>query len=375
LTFNGIRLSRYCLTATGAAVAGSLSSAQASQVHTVKTGDNLSSIARKYHITAQDIIQANHLTDRDVLSLGKKLIIPEAPKPVVASASMHSAATIHGDRISVRIGPSVAARRVDLFDMGTPVTVTASQNNWFQVTMADGRDGWVRSDYIKLSAHEATRSNPNLAALSVKLHASAHSCLTIIDAGKVVGSSSHTHGAIHPSKRVVKLKHVSNHHGVASAAHEFHLRHLGRNHFASASHAPHRVNRADRNESTNLSSSDLVRTAVAYRGTPYHYGGTGRGGFDCSGFTSYVYRKKGVSLPHNAAAQFSHGTKVDKSNLEPGDLVFFHCGRRGISHVGIFVGNGKFVHASSPHSGGVRVDSLNAGYYKSTFRGARRVKK
>ena len=64
-----------------------------------------------------------------------------------------------------------------------------------------------------------------------------------------------------------------------------------------------------------------------------------------------------------------------REEFKPGDLVFFHCGRRGISHVGIFVGNGKFVHASSPRSGGVRVDSLNDGYYKSTFRGARRVKK
>ena len=127
--------------------------------------------------------------------------------------------------------------------------------------------------------------------------------------------------------------------------------------------------------SAPAASEDIVRTAYAYRGTPYHYGGTGRGGFDCSGFTSYLYRQKGVALPHSAAGQFNHGQHVSKSDLKAGDLVFFHCGRRGISHVGMYVGNGKFVHASSPHSGGVRVDSLNDGYYQRTFRGARRVKK
>ena len=137
---------------------------------------------------------------------------------------------------------------------------------------------------------------------------------------------------------------------------------------------PCRGRRSSRPEaSAPESESEVVRTAYAYRGTPYHFGGSSRGGFDCSGFTSYVYKKKGVSLPHSAAGQFGHGKQVGSGSMKQGDLVFFHTTRRGIGHVGIYVGEGKFVHASSG-GGRVRVDSLNDGYYKNRFRGARRVK-
>jgi len=86
-----------------------------------------------------------------------------------------------------------------------------------------------------------------------------------------------------------------------------------------------------------------------------------------------VYGEKGVDLPHSAAAQFGRGSRVAKGSLKSGDLVFFSTTRRGISHVGIYVGDGKFVHASSAR-GRVRVDSLAEGYYSDRFRGARRVK-
>lgn len=121
------------------------------------------------------------------------------------------------------------------------------------------------------------------------------------------------------------------------------------------------------------SSNSLIRTAMSCRGTHYRRGGTSRNGFDCSGFTRYVFAKYGVSLPHSSAAQASKGTPVAKSDLKPGDLVFFQTYRRGISHVGIYIGNGSFVHAASRRSGGVRVDSLNSSYYGPRYRGARRV--
>lgn len=120
------------------------------------------------------------------------------------------------------------------------------------------------------------------------------------------------------------------------------------------------------------SDSSLIRIAMACRGTHYVRGGTSRGGFDCSGFTRYVYAKYGVALPHSSAAQAGRGTAVSRGELKPGDLVFFQTYRRGISHVGIYIGNGNFVHAAS-RGRGVTVDALDSAYYASRYRGARRV--
>jgi cell wall-associated NlpC family hydrolase len=120
-------------------------------------------------------------------------------------------------------------------------------------------------------------------------------------------------------------------------------------------------------------NDNLIQTALDCRGSRYRRGGTSRRGFDCSGFTRYVFAKYGVSLPHSSAAQARMGTPVSRDSLRSGDLVFFHTYKRGISHVGIYLDNGRFVHAAT-YGRGVRIDSLNSGYYASRYRCARRVK-
>jgi cell wall-associated NlpC family hydrolase len=111
----------------------------------------------------------------------------------------------------------------------------------------------------------------------------------------------------------------------------------------------------------------VVGIAMQYLGTPYVYGGASPSGFDCSGFIMYVFSQVGVSLPHNAAAQYGVGTPVDRSQLQPGDLVFFN----GLGHAGIYVGGGSFIHA--PHTGDVVKISPMSGWYASTYVGARRL--
>ena len=111
----------------------------------------------------------------------------------------------------------------------------------------------------------------------------------------------------------------------------------------------------------------VVGIAMGYLGVPYVYGGASPSGFDCSGFVMYVFGQIGVSLPHNAAAQYGSGTPVDRSQLQPGDLVFFN----GLGHVGIYVGGGSFIH--SPHTGDVVKISSMTGWYASTYVGARRL--
>lgn len=125
----------------------------------------------------------------------------------------------------------------------------------------------------------------------------------------------------------------------------------------------------------NVSSqaSDLVVNAMGYLGVPYRRGGTGIQGFDCSGFVQAMYENTlGLVLPHNAKAQAAATEKIDKTELQPGDLVFFNTLRRAFSHVGIYVGEGKFIH--SPRVGGeVRIEDMRDSYWVKRFNGARRV--
>ena len=116
--------------------------------------------------------------------------------------------------------------------------------------------------------------------------------------------------------------------------------------------------------------SSVVATAKQYIGSKYVYGGTTTSGFDCSGFTSYVYKQFGISLNRTAAGQYSNGTSISRENLQAGDLVMF--GKSGINHVGIYIGGGQMVHAANP-SRGVTTDTINSGYYNTNYVGARRI--
>ena len=115
----------------------------------------------------------------------------------------------------------------------------------------------------------------------------------------------------------------------------------------------------------------IVDTAKKYLGVPYVWGGTSPKGFDCSGLVQYVFRQHGISLPRVAASQRNAGAYVSRSNLQPGDLVFFSSGGR-ISHVGIYIGNGNMIHA--PQTGDVvKISSINSSYRVRTYAGAVRA--
>jgi cell wall-associated NlpC family hydrolase len=116
----------------------------------------------------------------------------------------------------------------------------------------------------------------------------------------------------------------------------------------------------------------LVEQAMTYLGTPYRRGGTTRRGVDCSGLVGAVYGEQGLDLPRTAAQQFAEGVAVAASDLRPGDLVFFRdTYKRGISHVGIYIGDGRFLHAAGRRHG-VIVSELSRPYYRLRYAGARR---
>jgi len=122
----------------------------------------------------------------------------------------------------------------------------------------------------------------------------------------------------------------------------------------------------------NSKAQAVISYAKQFLGKPYVYGAGGPNAFDCSGFTMFAYKNVGVSLPHSSLQQANKGVKVERNALMPGDLVFFNTSGNGISHVGIYIGGGDFIHASSG-KGKVVITPLTTDYYSARFVTARRV--
>lgn len=118
--------------------------------------------------------------------------------------------------------------------------------------------------------------------------------------------------------------------------------------------------------------SRLINTAKKYIGVPYKWGGTTPKGFDCSGFVQYVYNAHGITIPRTSSTQYYElKHKVSKSDLQPGDLVFFNTSGKGVSHVGMYIGDGQFIHSAS--SKGIVIADLFTNYWMNLYLGARRV--
>lgn len=130
-------------------------------------------------------------------------------------------------------------------------------------------------------------------------------------------------------------------------------------------------------ESASNEAQSLIKYALTFVGKPYVFGATGPNSFDCSGFTKYVYKHFGYTINRVAQDQFKNGTGVEYKNLKPGDMVFFsntYSSSEWITHVGIYIGEGKMVHAANSQRG-ITVDSITSGYYYSHYAGARRILK
>jgi cell wall-associated NlpC family hydrolase len=121
-----------------------------------------------------------------------------------------------------------------------------------------------------------------------------------------------------------------------------------------------------------VAEDGVVAAALSLRGSPYRNGGSDPDGFDCSGFTQYVYKRYGIALPRQVGDQFEIGTVVSLEDVMPGDLLFFTTVAPGASHVAIAIGGGAFVHAPSS-TGVVRVERLATRYWATRYLGARRI--
>ena len=256
-----------------------------------------------------------------------------------------------GSSLRLRAEPSTSASVVTTLDKSVAVAILDdSVDGWYKIAY-NGSTGYVSADYLNVDQDNVftTYGRVNSDGVNVRSDASTDSSvLTTIEEDAIVTVNGLVDGWYD----------VTCEYGTEGYI---------------------RSDFLDLTESSS-SNSDIAATAKQYLGTGYVYGGASPRGFDCSGFTMYVYSQHGYSLPHSATSQWQSGlgTRVYSiSELQPGDLVFFNDpsrnAGRACSHAGIYTGDGQFIHSSSSRSGGVIVSSLTSGYYKTYFVGGIQV--
>ena len=254
-----------------------------------------------------------------------------------------------GSSLRLRAEASTSASIVTTLDKGVAVAVLDDTlDGWYKINYA-GSVGYVSADYLAIDQDNVFESYGKVNADGVNVRAAASTdseVLASVDANTIVTVNGFVDGWYD----------VTCKYGTEGFI---------RSDFLDLT-----------NSSSSSSSSAIVSTAKQYLGTRYSYGGSSPSGFDCSGFTMYVYSQHGYSLPHSATSQWQSGigTKVYSiSALQPGDLVFFNDPSRNAgkacSHAGIYIGGGQFIHSSSSRSNGVIISDLTSGYYNTYFVG------
>lgn len=220
---------------------------------------------------------------------------------------------INAQTVNLRKEASTSSEIVTQLSLNTQVEIISEQNGWSQVQV-DGKTGYVSTSLLSEKKQETSRG--------------------LDEARTVSDVTEQTEKQVDTENNTTTL--------------------------------------SEQNSTSNVISSrgaDVASYAQQFLGCSYVYGGTSPSGFDCSGFTYYVYKNFGVTLNRTAAGQYSNGTAVSKENLQVGDLVMFGS---PIWHVGIYIGNGKIIHAANP-SRGVTTDTIQSGYYSTNYTGARRI--
>ena len=314
VNWNAIQIGQHIAIPSGAASPASHKSSHVAEKsvggghYTVRKDDNDWTIAAKLGIKSGVLHRLNPHVNWNAIQPGQKLDVPAG----VAARKIHRISTryalINSDNVTLRRGPGTDEDKVTTVDEGTRARVLDRESGWYKLRFPKGTVAWVRGDFL----------NPSHSA----------------------GSS-----ARHRTYASRYSRHSHRRHGNSGIAYS----------------------------AADIGNDSVMKSAVAMIDTPYSYGSSSRHATDCSGFTHQVYGRNGVRLPRTAHEQAEVGKRVGRASLKRGDLVFFKTMRSSrINHVGIYMGNGKFIHASSG-GGKVQVNSLSDGYYARRFAGARRV--
>lgn len=305
----------------------------------VREGDNDWIIARRLDTKTSILRRLNPGVNWNRVQIGQAIRVPGSGGGSASSARVAVVGDVSRLRSryavvarpdsTIRRQPSTRAEAVTTVDAGTRVTVLDRDGDWYRLRFPKGTEGWMRGDLLKAA------SAPREVIVASRRERKAKRTSTYVAKSSPRRSSS--------TKRKPQYTQESTYAMTVSG--------------------------------DGSSQDKILSKAQSMRGVRYRWGASSRSATDCSGFTSQVFRSNGYRIPRTSAEQSRAGAKVDRSSLRPGDLVFFRT-RRGtrVSHVGIYTGNGKFIHASSG-GGKVQINSLSDGYYNKRYVTARRVVK
>ena len=267
--------------------------------------------------------------------------------------------------LNVRKGPSTSHAVVTTLANGTKVTVKSTSNGWSKITTGN-ITGYVSSSYLT-SSKPSTDDNSTNETSTIK-YVDANVGLNV----RKVPSTSYAAITKLADGTKVTVKSTSN--GWSKITTGNITGYVSSSYLTSKK--PSSGSSSSSDSSTSTSASKLISYAKKFLGKPYVWGAQGPNGFDCSGFTYYVFKNSaGITLPRTSSMQSKYGTAVSKSNLKPGDLLFFDTvgsNNGGVTHCGIYIGNGQMIHAASGQ-GKVVINNINSSYYVNAYVNARRV--
>ena len=246
------------------------------------------------------------------------------------------------DSLRLRAEPTTASDILATAPEGSVVKIGEALDGWYKVTY-QGTEGYMSADYLtveEITYHVRSTDTLNVRAAAGTEHDKVHQM---------------------PQGALAQLLDTDTEGW-------YHVSYDGVEGYVSADYAVV-------TDSTEITKgSEIVAYAMQFEGCPYVYGAAGPKSFDCSGLTKYVYAHFGYTLNRSASDQWYNGAAVSKSELQPGDLVLFNSGNRNknATHVGIYIGGGEFIHASTSTTG-VIISDLNSNYYTSVYVGARRI--
>lgn len=283
--------------------------------------------------------------------------------------------TVNDVGVNVRSGPSTESDIIKQVTKGDVLTVIAQNDDWYQLAFNDGgaylSKKYLSGDMLGSLPQMTQASSPAGAGTTTQAAAVSNTYGVVTASGNLrVRSAASTDTPVIANiynGDVMDVLEIGNPWLKVKLEN-------GTTGYVSSEFVAVRTGEKPSRSNAGNKGDQVVTYAKKYLGTPYTWGGTTLGkGVDCSGFVYAVMKNFGVSLNRSSAGMYSNGVAVNKADIMPGDLVFFAQGGNGsISHVGIYTGNGEYIHSSTENTG-VIMSQLNSGYSASTYAGARRV--